>query len=91
MIPFEYFKGEEEKAWKMVERAVKAHLDHSNFWTIYLLVDLLYNKGSEITYYFIERIILYEMDDGWLQSIRQILKGVRLTNEQLMQLSTAAE
>ena len=84
MIPFEYFKGEEEKAWKMVERSVKAHLDHSNFWTIYLLVDLLYNKGGEITFCFIERILLYEMDDGWSQSILQILKGVKLSSEQLM-------
>lgn len=37
----------------MVEHLVKSSLEHSNFWTIYLLVDILYNKGNEVAFSFI--------------------------------------
>jgi hypothetical protein len=64
-IPFEYFLGQDELAWSKIHLSVKSELTHSNFWTIYLLIELLYHKENEVAFSFIERVIFYEMNDQW--------------------------
>jgi hypothetical protein len=55
-VPFDYFFDENE-AWNLVKPKLKNVLTVDNFWVLYLLIEIIYDKNTEIVEMLISKVV----------------------------------
>lgn len=56
-----------------IAEVITGIINLDNFWVIMLLVDLLYEKATEVVQIIISKIVKYEKNDSWAPVIQKVL------------------